>query len=118
MKGFLTGIIGTVRGYTVKAPEMKFTKGGDGVLTIEVGTGGTEKRPATFIDVIVFGKPTERVNEMALDKGVAIEAVGDVRLRKWEYNGKKYQRLECGFLSKLSVQQGGELVAVAVGKDK
>lgn len=105
MIGFFTGIEATVKGYTVDEAEMKYTpKDGRAVLNRRVGCGGSDKRPATFVNIQLWGATAEKMNEVASAKGLAIEAKGMIEQRRWQYNNKWYDELRLVFVSECRVQ--------------
>ena len=104
MEGFRTGIKSKVKGYTVKEAEMRYAPDGTPITEVRLGCGGSEKVPATFINVTLWGKAAEKLSEIGSRKGLAVEADGSVMLKRWQYQNKWYTQLELRYVKAFSIQ--------------
>lgn len=87
-------------GNLTRAPELKYTPGGTGVVNLGVAVNrrfknaaGDLKDEVTFVDVSVFGKQAEAVTQY-LDKGSPVFIEGRLHLDKWDYNGETRTKLK------------------------
>jgi single-strand DNA-binding protein len=82
-------------GNLTRDPEMRYTSGGSAVATLGLavnhryGTGDDKKEETLFVDVVVFGKQAENV-EQYLKKGRSVLVEGRLSYRTWE--GKDGQK--------------------------
>ena len=86
-------------GHTTADPDLKYTSNGSAVcnFTIAVNTkyrqGDEAKEEVLFMSVVVFGKQAETCGQY-LSKGSPVLVEGRLRERRWEYEGKKYSKME------------------------
>lgn len=71
--------------------ELKFTRDGKPIWTASVGVGFGfgDNKGTNWIRVSVFGNRAESLGKLELQKGTAISVTGELRLRKYESNGKE-----------------------------
>lgn len=71
--------------------ELKYTQGGKPIWTASVGVGFGygENKGTNWIRVSVFGARAESLGKLELQKGAAIGVTGELRLRKYESQGKE-----------------------------
>jgi single-stranded DNA-binding protein len=118
LNNFLTGIYANpLKGYCTADNEMRFTPEGKAVTEVRVGCGGSRKRMATFINVIAWGSTAEVLHQKA-EKGLALTATGMVSQRKWQYQGKWYEKLELIYLKSLAIEQDAGMVEIPIEDDK
>jgi single-strand DNA-binding protein len=77
----------TLHGTVGKDPELRYSKGGNAVLTFAVADnyGKDDKKKTTWWDIIVFGKLAENVAN-TISKGTSVIITG--RLEQEEYTKK------------------------------
>lgn len=108
MKGFRTGIVATVKGYTGSEAEMSYTPKGKAVTKFRLGVGSGEKIPTIWLTCYVWEEhDAELVQGIVCKKGMAVVAVG--RLLNRDYQGKHYIDL---YVDELKVEQDGDLKRV------
>ena len=73
------------------AAELKYTQGGKPIWTASVGVGFGygDNKGTNWIRVSVFGPRAEALGKLELQKGSAIGVTGELRLRKYESQGKE-----------------------------
>ena len=71
--------------------ELKYTQGGKPIWTASVGVGFGygDNKGTNWIRVSVFGARAESLGKLDLQKGAAIGVTGELRLRKYESQGKE-----------------------------
>lgn len=85
-----------LQGNLVADPQSFDTKSGDGIVvrfTLAVNSGFGEKRSASFVDCVSFGKQAEIVKKY-LAKGRQVIVNGELRQASWEKDGQKRSKLE------------------------
>jgi single-stranded DNA-binding protein len=108
MRGFRTGIVSTVKGYTGNEAEMSYTPNGKAVTKFRLAVGSGEKVQSTWLTCYVWEEHDAKlVQEIVCKKGLAVVAVG--RQVNREYQGKHYTDLH---VTQLSVEQDGVLKPV------
>jgi len=85
----------TVIGNLGADPELKFTQGGDAVLTMRVAASykTSKEDVTTWVRASLFGKRAEALGRLGLAKGDKIAVVGTLYTR--EHEGKTYVELRC-----------------------
>lgn len=104
MFGFVTGIDAIVKGYTSGEAELKYTPKGNPVMTRRVGCGGTSDKPATWLDVQLWGVTAEKMNQIGSRSGLAIIVEGQLQQKRWNYNGKWYEKIELMYVKSCQIQ--------------
>jgi single-stranded DNA-binding protein len=108
MKGFRTGIVSTVKGYSGNEAEMSYTPNGKAVTKFRLAVGSGEKSPATWFTCHVWEEHDAKLaQEVVCKKGLAVVATG--RQVNREYQGKHYTDLH---VTELHVEQDGVLKKV------
>lgn len=71
--------------------ELKYTQGGKPIWTASVGVGFGygDNKGTNWMRVSVFGNRAESLGKLDLQKGAAVAITGELRLRKYESNGKE-----------------------------
>ena len=105
MKGFRTGIVVIIRGYSGGEATMSFTPSGKAVTKFRLGVGSGEKIPTVWMTCQVWELPdAEEVQKIIDRKGLAVVLVG--RMMSREFRGKTYINVN---VDALAVENGGEL---------
>ena len=105
MRGFRSGIVAIVRGYTGSEAEMSYTPKGKAVTKFRVAVGSGEKLPTVWLSCYVWEEHDAKlVQDVVNRKGLAVVAVGRLLMR--DYQNKHYNDL---YVSELQVETEGEL---------
>lgn len=83
-------------GRLTRDPELRYTPSNTPVVTFGLATDtvmGKGKKETTFVDVEMFGKVAEVVNQH-FNKGKQIFITGRLRLDQWEKDGQKRSKLK------------------------
>ena len=90
-----------ISGNLVRDPELRATKSGSQVLGFTIASNesirnretGEWSEYANFIDVTVFGTRAESLSKI-LTKGMKVTVTGRLRYSSWEYQNRRYSKLE------------------------